>query len=143
MAPPFRAEQIGSLMRPPELLEARSAAGLASTYSQLTEDVKKMTKAAIADVAATQVKLGIRPITSGEYERDKFFSGLFETLQGMEVIKDIPLTEGYRTNFPTIRTLKALGITSRDSVVAVDRIVHTRSAYLSEWMTLRNLLPGR
>ncbi|KAJ5691780.1 hypothetical protein N7462_001203 [Penicillium macrosclerotiorum] len=141
MAPPFRAEQIGSLMRPPALLAARSAAGVASSYSQLTDELHKATEEAIGEVVLKQLDLSIRPITSGEYERDKFYSGFFETLQGMEVVKDIPITEGYRTNFPTLRTLKTLGITTRDSVVAVDRISHTRSAYLSEWIALRSRLP--
>jgi methionine synthase II (cobalamin-independent) len=141
MAPPFRAEHIGSLMRPADLLAARSAAGVTSSYSQLTEDVQVITAKAIADVVTKQLELGIRPITSGEYERDKFYSGLFENLQGMEVIKDLPITEGYRTNFPTLRTLKSLGIAARDSVVAVDRIQYTKSPYLSEWQALRARLP--
>lgn len=141
MAPPFRAEQIGSLMRPPELLIARSAAGVTSTYSQLTKELQQATENAIAGVVYKQLELGIRPITSGEYERDKFYSGFFETLDGMEVVKNIPLDEGYRTNFPTVRTLKSLGITTRDSVVAKDRISHTRSAYLTEWTALCSLLP--
>jgi methionine synthase II (cobalamin-independent) len=128
-------------MRPPELLAARSAAGVTSTYSQLTKEVQEATQDAIAGVVSRQLQLGICPITSGEYERDKFYSGFFETLKGMEVVKTIPLAEGYRTNFPTLRTLKTLGVTTRDSVVAVNRVSHTQSAYLSEWMTLRNLLP--
>lgn len=58
----------------------------------------------------------------------------------MEVIKDIPVDKGYRTNFPTLKTLKTLGVTTRDSVVAVDRIKHTHSPYLSEWKALRRRL---
>jgi hypothetical protein len=44
MAPPFRAEHIGSLMRPADLLAARSAAGITSSYSRLTEDVQVVTE---------------------------------------------------------------------------------------------------
>ncbi|KAJ5152567.1 uncharacterized protein N7482_009045 [Penicillium canariense] len=141
MAHPFRAEHIGSLLRPAELLAARSAAGVTSSYSQMTEDIHKATDQAIAGVVAKQLELGVRPITSGEYERDKFYSGFFEKLKGMEVIKDIPISKGYRTNFPTLRTLKALGIMTRDSVVAVDRISRSDSPYLSEWKALRSRLP--
>jgi hypothetical protein len=50
----------------------------------------------------------------------------------MEVIKDIPVDKGYRTGFPTLKTLKALGVATRDSVIAVDWIQHTHSLYLSE-----------
>lgn len=141
MAPPFYAEQIGSLMRPPELLAARSAAGLTATYSLLSKEVQQATEVAIAKVVSKQLELGIRPITSGEYERDKFYSGFFEILEGMEVVHTIPIPEGYRTNFPTLGKLKSLGITTRDSVIAVDRIRHTHSAYMSEWQSLRRFVP--
>ncbi|KAJ5618481.1 hypothetical protein N7528_006592 [Penicillium herquei] len=141
MAPPFFAEQVGSLMRPAELLAARSAAGLTNTYSQLTKEVQEATEAAIAGVVTKQLELGIRPITSGEYERDKFYSGFFETLEGMEIVEAIPIPEGYRTKFPTLKTLKSLGVTTRDGIVAVERIRHTKCAYMSEWDSLRRLLP--
>lgn len=140
MAPPFRAEHVGSLMRPAELLAARSAAGVTSPYSRLTKDVQVVTEKAIAEVVAKQLELGIRPMTSGEYERNVFYSGLFENLQGMEVVKAIPIDEGSRTSFPTLKLLKSLGIPTRDSVIAVDRIIHTQSPYLSEWKSLRNRL---
>ncbi|KAJ5110408.1 hypothetical protein N7532_000943 [Penicillium argentinense] len=141
MSPLFHAEQIGSLMRPVDLLAVRSAAGT-STYSVLTEtELQKATEDAITNVVKKQLELGIRLITSGEYERDKFYSGFFEHLEGMEVVKDIPLDQGYRTNFPTLRTLKSLGIGTRDSVVATGKIRHTHSAYLSEWEALCRLLP--
>ncbi|CAI7616847.1 unnamed protein product [Penicillium glandicola] len=141
MAPPFRAEQIGSLMRPAELLAARAAAGVNNSYSQLTADTQEATEHAIAGAVAKQLELGIRPITSGEYGRDKFYSGFFERLAGMQVIKDIPVADGYRTGFPTAKTLQKLGIQTRDSVAAVDRIRHVESTYMSEWKALRSLLP--
>lgn len=141
MSPPFHAEQVGSLIRPRELLDARLAADLTSTYSQLTPEVQEATDLAIGGAVSKQIELGIRPITSGEYERDKFYSGFFETLEGMEIVKDIPLPQGYRTKFPTVKTLLSLGINTRDSAVAVNRIRHTRSAYMSEWQSLRRFVP--
>jgi methionine synthase II (cobalamin-independent) len=140
MAPPFRAEHVGSLMRPANLLAARSAAGVTSSYSRLTEDVQAVTEKAIAEVVARQIELGIRPITSREYERNIFYSGFFENLQGMEVVEAIPVDQGYRTGFPTLKMLKSLGIPTRDSVVAVDRIKNTDSPCLSEWKSLRSRL---
>ncbi|OKP05859.1 hypothetical protein PENSUB_6579 [Penicillium subrubescens] len=140
MAPPFRTEHVGSLMRPANLLAARSAAGVTSSYSRLTEDVQAVTEKAIAEVVARQIELGIRPITSREYERNIFYSGFFENLQGMEVVEAIPVDQGYRTGFPTLKMLKSLGIPTRDSVVAVDRIKNTDSPCLSEWKSLRSRL---
>ncbi|KAJ5771050.1 uncharacterized protein N7511_003101 [Penicillium nucicola] len=141
MAPPFHAEQIGSLMRPEELLNARLAAGATASYSETSEELHRATEVAIAQAVTKQIELGIRPITSGEYGRDKFYSGFFEKLAGMQVVKDIPVANGLRTGFPTVKALQKLGITTRDSVVAVDKISHTESAYLSEWKALSALLP--
>lgn len=58
MARPFRAEHIGSLMRPADLLAARSAAGFTSSYSQVTEDIQRLTDNAIADVVTKQQAAG-------------------------------------------------------------------------------------
>ncbi|KAJ5833964.1 hypothetical protein N7474_002275 [Penicillium riverlandense] len=140
MTPIFRAEQIGSLMRPPELLAVRKAAGVAAPYSQIPKEIHQPTKAAIGTAVTKQLELGIRPIMSGEYERVVFYSGFFENLAGIEVIKAIPIPEGYRTSFPTVRILQELEISTRDSIVAVDHICHTHSPYLSEWHALRSLL---
>lgn len=141
MAPIFRAEQIGSLMRPPKLLAVREAAGVTAPYSQIPKEIHESTKAAIAMAVARQLELGVRPIMSGEYDRVVFYSGFFENLAGIEVIKAVPVPEGYRTSFPTVRILQELGISTRDSIMAVDRIRHTHSPYLSEWHALRSLLP--
>lgn len=128
-------------MRPAELLAARAEAGVATSYSHLNAETQWATEQAIAGAVAKQLELGIRPITSGEYERDKFYSGFFERLAGMQIVKDIPVADGFRTGFPTLKALQALNILTRDSLVAIDRVRHVDSAYLSEWKTLRSLLP--
>jgi hypothetical protein len=80
MAPPFRAEQIDSLMRSAELLAARAIAGMATSYSQSNAKTQLATENAIAGAVAKQPELGTRPITSGESAKDKLFSGFFERL---------------------------------------------------------------
>jgi hypothetical protein len=80
MAPPFRAEQIDSLMRSAELLAARAIAGMATSYSQSNAKMQLATENAIAGTVAKQPELGTRPITSGESAKDKLFSGFFERL---------------------------------------------------------------
>ena len=69
--PPFRAEHIGSLLRPPELLKARaeneagrlSAAGL-----------RKVEDEHIRKVVAFQEEVGLQSITDGEYRRGVFYT---------------------------------------------------------------------
>jgi methionine synthase II (cobalamin-independent) len=59
MPPPFRAEQIGSLMRPPELLAARSAAGATTSYSKISDELHRATEVAIGQAVNKQVELGM------------------------------------------------------------------------------------
>jgi methionine synthase II (cobalamin-independent) len=141
MAPPFRAEQIGSLLRPADLLSARKKSDSTTSYAQnLPDDVKRLTKEAIASVVQKQLSLSIRPITSGEFERHIFYGGFFENIDGFEVLPELPLVDGFRTKFPTTATLINMGIKTRPGVVATGKIKHVKSPYLEEWETLKGLL---
>jgi 5-methyltetrahydropteroyltriglutamate--homocysteine methyltransferase len=64
--PPFRADHVGSLLRPPELLAAR--AGFAE--GQLTAgQLREAEDQAIADVVAMQREVGLQSATDGEFRR--------------------------------------------------------------------------
>lgn len=141
MAPPFRAEHIGSLLRPKALLQAHTDADSTTSYAQnLPEDVKRLTKEAIAGAVQKQLSLSIRPITSGEFDRHIFYGGFFENIEGFEVLPELPLPDGFRTKLPTITTLMKLGVKTRSGVVATGKIKHVKSPYLEEWKTLKSLL---
>lgn len=110
MAPPFRAEQIDSLIRPASILAARSGtmSDAAGTYIQaLPTEAQVITNGAIAYVIRKQEELSIQPFTSGEYERHIFYSGMFEKLEGFEVRDVIPIPEGFRTNLPSAAVLQS------------------------------------
>jgi 5-methyltetrahydropteroyltriglutamate--homocysteine methyltransferase len=80
--PPFRADQVGSLLRPPQLLEARDqhhAGELTAAELRTVED------AAIADAVAKQESVGLRGITDGEYRRTWFHLDFLQQLQGVSV----------------------------------------------------------
>jgi hypothetical protein len=64
--PPFRADHVGSLLRAPEVLEARAqlAAGTISPA-----DLRAAEDAVIARNVATLESLGMRSITDGEQRR--------------------------------------------------------------------------
>lgn len=67
MKPPFRADQVGSLLRPDALRDVRRAfkAGHASAAAlRAAED------AAIRDAVARQEAIGLKSITDGEFRRD-------------------------------------------------------------------------
>ena len=65
-SPPFRADQVGSLIRPAALVEARKAAE-AGTLPP--EEVRRIQEDAIREVVRMQEDIGLKSITDGEYNR--------------------------------------------------------------------------
>ena len=64
--PPFRADQVGSLIRPQELITARAAA----SRKELSEGaLKEIQEAAIRDVVRLQEEIGLKSVTDGEFNR--------------------------------------------------------------------------
>jgi 5-methyltetrahydropteroyltriglutamate--homocysteine methyltransferase len=64
--PPFRADQVGSLIRPAALIEARKAA----TEGRISaEELRRIQEAAIRDVVRMQEEIGLGSITDGEFNR--------------------------------------------------------------------------
>ncbi|HTZ42228.1 MAG TPA: 5-methyltetrahydropteroyltriglutamate--homocysteine S-methyltransferase [Jatrophihabitans sp.] len=79
-APPFRADHVGSLLRPPALLRARAdhAAGtLADEQLRAAED------AAIREVVAMQAELGLATATDGEFRRTSWHMDFIYRLRGI------------------------------------------------------------
>jgi 5-methyltetrahydropteroyltriglutamate--homocysteine methyltransferase len=63
--PPFRADHVGSLIRPPELIAAREEAESGGDRAQLA----RIQQEAIREVVALQEGLGLQVATDGEYNR--------------------------------------------------------------------------
>ena len=64
--PPFRADHVGSLLRPPALREAR-AKHAAGTLSDA--DLRATEDRFIAEAIAKQESIGLRAATDGEFRR--------------------------------------------------------------------------
>ena len=64
--PPFRADHIGSLKRPQELLQKRA---LLEQKKATIEELKETEDAAIKEIVQMQRDAGIRSITDGEFRR--------------------------------------------------------------------------
>ncbi|KPM39526.1 hypothetical protein AK830_g7029 [Neonectria ditissima] len=139
MAPLFRADQVGSLIRPSSLLDARKDLGVYS--DELDEAQLAATTTAIAQAVQKQLDLSIRPITSGEYERTGFFSGFFEKLQGMQANHHFAIPGDFRTELPTTQHLAKFGVKEFAAVAATGKIKHVTSAYLSGWNMLQQVVP--
>ena len=79
--PPFRADHVGSFLRPKELLDARERQRKGEiTRAQLREVEDR----AIRDVVRFQEDLGLQGITDGEYRRTYFHIDFLEQLDGIE-----------------------------------------------------------
>ncbi|MDQ1672773.1 MAG: 5-methyltetrahydropteroyltriglutamate--homocysteine methyltransferase [Frankiaceae bacterium] len=78
--PPFRADHVGSLLRPPALLKAREE----RTAGELTEvELAKVEDDAIADVVAMQEEIGLRSATDGEFRRASWHMDFIYQLDGI------------------------------------------------------------
>jgi len=84
-SPPFRADHVGSLLRPRRVLEARERAG----RGELTPgQLRAVEDGAIADVVKRQESLGLRAVTDGEFRRTYFHVDFLEKLDGVSVSRD-------------------------------------------------------
>src|SRR5262245_26329735 len=87
--PPFRADHVGSLIRPRELREARQSyldGRIAATALRRIED------RCIAECVALQQRVGLQAVTDGEFRRTSFREVLFASMSGFS-------TERLETDF--------------------------------------------
>ena len=77
MPPPFRAEHIGSLLRPKSLLDSRGA------FSEKdSEKLKAVEDEHVAAVIRWQESLGLEVVTDGEFRRESWRLGFVQKVQG-------------------------------------------------------------
>ncbi len=80
--PPFRAEHVGSLLRPPALKDAFAK----RSKGQIAEDVYEQTLTdAIAGAVKMQEEVGLKSITDGEFGRGSWFGFFFERMSGFRL----------------------------------------------------------
>jgi 5-methyltetrahydropteroyltriglutamate--homocysteine methyltransferase len=82
MTPPFRAEQVGSLLRPPELRAARAAAR-AGTIS--AAHLREVEDRYIRGAVTRQESLGLPVVTDGEFRRDFWHLDFLRQLEGVDL----------------------------------------------------------
>ena len=79
--PPFRADHVGSLLRPPQLKEARRRA----QQGEITKDeLRAVEDDAIREVVTQQEAVGLQSITDGEFRREFFHLDFLQRLQGVD-----------------------------------------------------------
>jgi 5-methyltetrahydropteroyltriglutamate--homocysteine methyltransferase len=83
--PPFRADHVGSLLRPPELLRARDdhAAGRIDD-----DELRRVEDDAIRDVVRLQEEAGLQSATDGEFRRSSWHMDFIYQLGGISKVLD-------------------------------------------------------
>jgi 5-methyltetrahydropteroyltriglutamate--homocysteine methyltransferase len=90
--PPFRADHVGSLLRPPEVLQARDDAAARRISA---EERRSIEDRAIADVVRMQEEVGMRSATDGEFRRAAWHMDFIYQLGGVHP-GDEKLTVAFR-----------------------------------------------
>jgi 5-methyltetrahydropteroyltriglutamate--homocysteine methyltransferase len=78
--PPFRAEHVGSLLRPPALLAARAAAARGQVGAA---ELRAAEDDAVRDAVAMQQDVGLRTVTDGEFRRSSWHMDFIYRLAGV------------------------------------------------------------
>jgi 5-methyltetrahydropteroyltriglutamate--homocysteine methyltransferase len=84
MKPPFRADQVGSLLRPAALAAARSQFKQGSLSADALRRIEDDSIAAIVD---RQQSIGLRSITDGELRRDYWHIDFLRQLDGVTIVE--------------------------------------------------------
>jgi len=77
--PPFRADQVGSLLRPAHLIEAREKYRKRQIEGA---ELKRIEDEAIREVVALQESAGLHSISDGEFRRQNYIVDFFRKATG-------------------------------------------------------------
>jgi len=126
-APPFRADHVGSLLRPPALLEARrrrAADEISRAQLRAIEDE------AILGAVRRQEAIGLAAVTDGEFRRTWFHLDFLQEFANVEVVQS-PMKARFQTASGEIEmhppALKIAGRISRPHPIFVDDFKYLRS----------------
>jgi 5-methyltetrahydropteroyltriglutamate--homocysteine methyltransferase len=84
-SPPFRADQVGSLLRPPEIKEARARVERGEMGA---EGLREVEDRCIRRAVARQESLGLQAVTDGEYRRGWWNHDFLGKIDGVEIELD-------------------------------------------------------
>jgi len=134
--PPFRAEHLGSLLRPGYLLEARAKYDNGEISA---EELDKIATKAIQTAIQLQKEAGIKSLSDGEYRRHMFYDGFFDHLEGFEIV-DHPPREIFKMYVPDVAAFMATNIKPAGTTLCTGKIKHVKSGYLPQFEELARMV---
>ncbi|MDR7094063.1 5-methyltetrahydropteroyltriglutamate--homocysteine S-methyltransferase [Hydrogenophaga laconesensis] len=122
--PPFRADHVGSFLRPAYLLEARDQ--FFNKKSISAEELRKVEDRAITEIVKFQADVGLQSITDGEFRRTYFHIDFLEQLGGVKT--DIPVT---------IRKPDGTEELAPPVIRVIDKVRHAKNIQLADFQYLK------
>ena len=123
--PPFRADHVGSFLRPRYLLDAREQFFVRKEIS--VEQLRAVEDKAITEIVNFQQDVGLQSITDGEFRRTYFHIDFLEQLGGVKT--DIPFTikrpDGSEELAPPV-------------IRVIDKVRHARNIQLADFEYLKS-----
>jgi 5-methyltetrahydropteroyltriglutamate--homocysteine methyltransferase len=125
--PPFRADHVGSLLRPPELLAAREQFRTGALSAARLNELEDQ---AILDVVHRQQDLGLRAVTDGEFRRTLWHIDFLKQFSNVEVTRS-PVKVSFHTEHGDLErapsALKVTGKLARPHPIFVEHYRHLQS----------------
>ncbi|KAI1343768.1 UROD/MetE-like protein [Xylariaceae sp. FL0016] len=119
----YRADQVGSLLRPKALLAAREEA---AAGKMTPEALRELEDKYVADVVRKQIDAGLQAVTDGEFRRQWFHVDFLRHLAGVEL-------RGQMTS-----TNVSLGGTMPPRLVVVDKLGHPNPIQVADFNYLES-----
>jgi 5-methyltetrahydropteroyltriglutamate--homocysteine methyltransferase len=129
--PPFRADHVGSLLRPPELLRARSEhqAGRLSAA-----ELRRVEDKAISDAVRMQQEIGLEGVTDGEFRRGSWHMDFLYQIGGVAKTDQILRIQFRNESGPVEAALGAFRIDGR--------LVLDKTIFAEDFAYLRSVAPA-
>ena len=122
---PFRADHVGSFLRPKYLLDAREQFFVKKEIS--AEQLRAVEDKAITEIVNFQQDVGLHSITDGEFRRTYFHIDFLEQLGGVKA--DIPVT---------IRRPDGSEELAPPVIRVIDKVRHARNIQLADFQYLKS-----
>jgi 5-methyltetrahydropteroyltriglutamate--homocysteine methyltransferase len=127
--PPFRADHVGSFLRPKRLLDAREKKANGEISAA---ELRRVEDECITEIVRFQEDVGLKSITDGEFRRTYFHIDFLEQLGGVKT--DIPVTiirpDGSEELAPPVMKV-------------IDKVRHVKDIQLADFQYLKSqLAPG-
>jgi 5-methyltetrahydropteroyltriglutamate--homocysteine methyltransferase len=122
--PPFRADHVGSFLRPAYLLQAREQ----KAKGEITpEQLREVEDRAIDEIVRFQIDAGLQSITDGEFRRTYFHIDFLDQLGGVKT--DIPFT---------VRKPDGTEELAPPAIRVIDTVRHVRDIQLADFQYLKS-----